>query len=251
MTGTLMKAAPDLMTRRPPASSFRSSLPIPIRKPGNRNVTVVEPLVGGTGAFAGHDGVDARENSMANLSNHPLEIVESEIGVIVRKYDVRIDSAGPGEWRGGTGQVLTFELLHDDSLVFARGMERMRFVPWGYGGGGAAAPLRAILNRGRDNERELGKLDASSVNAGDTVTFLSPGGGGFGDPFRRDPQAVQRDVRLGFVSRDAAARDYGVAIAERGELDEAATASLRTMPRTARPQFDMGRSEAPGNRVRR
>src|SRR5208282_818054 len=155
-----------------------------------------------TGAHAGGDGVDARENSMANLSNHPLEVIESEIGVVVREYDVRIDSGGPGEFRGGSGQVLTFELLHDDSLVFARGMERMRFVPWGYGGGGAAAALRVILNRGRDDECELGKLDALAVNAGDTVTFLSPGGGGFGDPFRRDVQKVLRDVRLGFVSHE-------------------------------------------------
>lgn len=240
MTGALMKASPELMTA--PSSGIIVPVVVADTDPdtGNRNVTVVEPLVGGTGAFAGHDGVDARENSMANLSNHPLEIIELEIGVIVREYDVRIDSAGPGEWRGGTGQVLTFELLHDDSLVFARGMERMRFVPWGYGGGGSAAPLRAILNRGRDNERELGKLDALSVNAADTVTFLSPGGGGFGDPFRRDPQAVRRDVRLGFVSRDAASRDYGVVVTGRGEIDETATERLRAVPRSARPQFDMG-----------
>jgi N-methylhydantoinase B len=240
MTGALMKACPELMSA--PSSGIIVPVVVAESDPrtGLRHVSVIEPLVGGTGGHADGDGVDARENSMANLSNHPLEVIESEIGVVVREYDVRTDSGGPGEFRGGTGQVLTFELLHDDSLVFARGTERMRFVPWGYGGGGSAAPLRVILNRGRADERELGKLDALAVNAGDTVTFLSPGGGGFGDPFRRKVEKVLRDVRLGFVSRAAALRDYGVALTEQGELDKAETERQRAQARPARPQFDMG-----------
>jgi N-methylhydantoinase B/oxoprolinase/acetone carboxylase alpha subunit len=85
----------------------------------------------------------------------------------------------------------------------------------------ASVPRDPSLSR--DDERELGKLDALAVNAGDTVTFLSPGGGGFGDPFRRDVQKVLRDGRLGFVSREAALRDYRVALTERGALDAAET----------------------------
>jgi N-methylhydantoinase B len=119
-------------------------------------------------------------------------------------------------------------------------MERMRFAPWGYGGGHAAAPLRAILNRGRPDARELRKLDALAVNAGDTVTFLSTGGGGYGDPYCRDPEAVRRDVRQGFVSREAALSDYGVAITEAGELDAAATAQRRAGARAEPGEFDLG-----------
>ena len=239
VNGALMQACPELMT----APSSGVIVPVVVAEAdeaGNRNVTVIEPLVGGTGAFDGHDGVDGRENSMANLSNHPIEVVEQDIGVIVREYDIRMDSGGPGQWRGGTGQVLCFEMLRDGGFVLGRGMERMRFAPWGYGGGRAAAPLRAILNRGRPDERELRKLDALAVNAGDTVTFLSPGGGGYGDPFRRDPEAVRRDVRQGFVSRDAALRDYGVAVTEAGEVDAAATAQRRARARATAEKFDLG-----------
>jgi N-methylhydantoinase B len=119
-------------------------------------------------------------------------------------------------------------VLQDGGTVFARGMERMQFSPWGYGGGRPAGRLRVIFNRGRPDERELRKIDALSVNAGDTVTFMSPGGGGYGDPFTREEQAVLRDVTLGFVSRDAAAREYGVVITPDGTLDAAATARLRS-----------------------
>ena len=174
---------------------------------------------------------------MANLNNHPIESVERDIGLIVREYDVREDSGGPGRWRGGAGQILTFEVLKDGGVVFSRGMERMIFTAWGYNGGMPAKPFRVILNRGKPNERELRKIDSLSVDKGDSVTFLSPGGGGYGDPFERDPEAVCRDVRLGFVSREAARRDYGVAIAEDGSVAASETATLRS---AARPQREAG-----------
>ena len=240
INGALMAAAPE-MTTTPGAGIV---VPVVMAEAddgsGKRNVTVIEPLVGGTGAWDGHDGVDGRESSMSNLSNHPIEQVEQDIGAILREYDVRIDSGGPGKWRGGTGQVLTFEVLKDGGTVLGRGMERMRFAPWGYNGGQAGAPLRAILNRGRAGERELRKLDQLAVNAGDTVTFLSPGGGGYGDPFRRDVQAVLRDMQNGFVSPEAALRDYGVAIGATGALDAEATAQCRGTPRAAAGDFVFG-----------
>ncbi len=240
INGALMAAAPE-MTTTPGAGIV---VPIVMAEAddgsGRRNVTVIEPLVGGTGAWNGHDGVDGRESSMSNLSNHPIEQVEQDIGAIIREYDVRIDSGGPGEWRGGTGQVLMFEVLKDGGTVLGRGMERMRFAPWGYNGGHAGAPLRAILNRGGRGERELRKLDQLAVNAGDTVTFLSPGGGGYGDPFRREVQAVLSDVRNGFVSREAALRDYGVAIDPSDALDTEATARRRGAARPVAGDFAFG-----------
>lgn len=228
MTAALMQACPDLI------SSPSSGVVVPIvlaessSTDGNRNLTVVEPFVGGTGGYNGHDGVDSRDGSMANLSNHPLEVVEKDIGLIVLEYDIRQDSGGPGKWRGGTGQVLSFEILKDGGVVFSRGMERLIFSAWGYRGGMPALPFRVILNRGKPNEKELRKIDQLPVNKGDTVTFLSPGGGGYGNPYERDPAAVERDVRLGFVSSEAARRDYGVEIASSGSIDEVATAKLRT-----------------------
>ncbi len=120
-------------------------------------------------------------------------------------------------------------------------MERVRFRPWGMAGGKPGISQRAVLNRGRQDERELGKLDALAVSAGDTVTVMMPAGGGYGDPFLRDPEAVLRDVRCGYVSLEGAKRDYGVVIVN-GTVDEVATEKLRGRPRTpvSERSFDFG-----------
>jgi N-methylhydantoinase B len=236
MTAALMQASPALVS----APSSGVVVPIVLAEAdsigGNRNLTVVEPCVGGTGAYCGHDGVDGRDGSMANLSNHPIEAIERDIGLVMREYDIRPDSGGPGQWRGGVGQVISFEVLKDGGVVFARGMERLIFTAWGYDGGMPAQPFRLILNRGRRNERILRKIDALPVDKGDTVTFMSPGGGGYGDPFKRDPEAVVRDVRFGFVSSEAAYRDYGVALNDDGAWNPAGTEKLRSQPRPGRPE---------------
>ena len=189
LNGTLLKAAPDLMSALTSGVIVPVVLVEPAAAGGNRNVTVIEPLFGGMGAYKGHDGVDCRDNSPANLSNHPIETIESDIGVVVREYDVRPDSGGAGRWRGGCGQVLSFEVLKDGGVVLGRGMERMRFPAWGYGGSKPAARLRAILNRGRPDEQELAKIDELHVMAGDVVTFMSPGSSGYGEPLTPQPRS--------------------------------------------------------------
>ena len=102
---------------------------------------------------------------MANLNNHPIEVIENDIGMIVREYDVRPDSGGPGKWRGGTGQTLSFEVLKDGGVVMSRGMERTVFTAWGFDGGMPARAFRVIVNRGRPDERELRKIDQLAAKA--------------------------------------------------------------------------------------
>ena len=118
------------------------------------------------------------------------------------------------------------------SAVLGRGLERFVFRPWGVAGGGPGAVCRVILNHGLPDERDLGKLDMYVAEGGDRVTILTTGGGGFGDPFERDTAAVLRDVVAGFVSAEAAERDYGVVI-RKGEVDAKATADDAGSPRSA------------------
>ena len=134
------------------------------------------------------------------------------------------------------------EILKEGGKVLARGMERMRFPSWGYGGAKPAHPMRAVLNMGRPDEKELGKIDELPVKAGDTVTFMSPGGSGYGDPFQREAEAVRRDVETGFVSRQAAATDYGVVVSEQGAVNQAATVRRRAarVKDNIRAAFDFG-----------
>ena len=113
----------------------------------------------------------------------------------ILEYDIRPDSGGPGQWRGGVGQVLTVEILCDGGIFLARGMDRMRFPSWGVAGGkpGGAAPRDLQPRPPRRNARSA-KSTSCTCARGDTVTMQMPGGAGFGDPFLRDPEAVLSDV---------------------------------------------------------
>lgn len=226
LNGAFGKALPDVM----PAASSGTVIPVVMAEPdgrGGRRVQVIEPMIGGTGARSGRDGVDGRDSGISNLANNPVETVEAELGVEILAYALRPDSGGAGKWRGGCGMELTFRVLTDDSNVLGRGMERLVFRPWGSYGGRPGAPGELIINRGQADEQRLGKIDVLTVNAGDTVTFLTPGAGGWGNPAERDPQAVLRDVQNGFVTIEGAAGQYGVVIVA-GTIDADATAARRT-----------------------
>lgn len=234
VTGALARALPDVM----PACNGGVVIPIVFAEndpaTGRSNVVVVEPMIGGMGARRGADGVDGRDSSIANLANNPLETIEGSASLRVVNYAVRPDSGGAGEWRGGTGLEITFEVLADEATVLGRGMERFRFQPWGLGGGRPGSAARTLLNAGTPGERELGKIDAVRVRRGDRITVLTPGAGGFGDPYARPPERVAEDVRKGFVSKRAAEEDYGVVLDGDGRVDAAATAARRRQ-RGAKP----------------
>jgi N-methylhydantoinase B len=90
--------------------------------------------------------------------------------------------------------------------------ERTRCAPWGLLGGGDALPNGMCVERGdgRIEQPPNGKLDTVRLNEGDKIVIRTGGGGGFGDPAARSQTALRRDVRCGYVSREAAVRDYGV-----------------------------------------
>jgi N-methylhydantoinase B len=226
ISGAIMQAAPELM----PAATGGTLVTFSLSEIGpdgaSRVVEAIEPLRCGMGAVNGRDGVDARDNSLNNMRNHPLELVETTSSIRILEYDGRLDSGGPGRWRGGVGQTITAEVLCDGGIILARGLDRMRFPAWGVQGGLPGGKLEVVLNRGRADERRLGKIHELHVRRGDTITIGLPGGGGYGDPMQRDPADVVADVRRGFVSRAAAARDYGVVVAD-DLVDADATAALR------------------------
>lgn len=226
LNGAILKAAPELM----PAANGGVVIPIVMAEPagdsGRQNVLVVQPMVGGMGARFGHDGVDGRDSGISNLSNNPIETVESSAGVIMRSYRLRPDSGGPGRWRGGVGLELTFEVLADGVQILGRGMERFRFQPWGFDGGEPGAHARTVINQGRPDERDVGKIDMVVLKAGDTFTVATPGAGGYGDPKLREPAKVLDDVRRGLVSVEAARAVYQVVITD-GAIDQDATQALR------------------------
>ena len=107
------------------------------------------------------------------------------------------------------------------------------------------------MDRGRPGERSLGNESSLTLDRGQTVTMLTPGGSGFGDPFERDTEAVRRDVVLGFVSREGARRDYGVVLTDALGVDAGATRDARASrvrPNTG-TDFDFGPERAAWERV--
>ncbi|EHD21753.1 MULTISPECIES: hydantoinase B/oxoprolinase family protein [Brenneria] len=224
LNGVLGQALPDIM----PAASGGAIIPLVVAQRSERgqNVQVIEPMVGGGGGRFGCDGVDGRDNSISNLANNPVEMVEAETAVEIREYALRADSAGAGQWRGGCGQQIRVRILQDDTLILARGMERLRFQPWGAQGGLPGAATRLTLNAQRDDARALGKIDLLPVKRGDEILLQTAGGGGWGDPFLRDAERVTRDVALGLVSAAAARELYGVVL-NNLQIDVAATARAR------------------------
>ncbi|MEM8662769.1 MAG: hydantoinase B/oxoprolinase family protein [Pseudomonadota bacterium] len=242
LTGCLAKAAPSLI----PAPSGGTVVPTVLAQYdaalGTRRVQVMQSLVGGTGGRDGADGVDGRDSSLANCFNTPIETSEAEVSALVSDYGLRADSGGPGRWRGGTGVVFTMRIDRAGSAVLARGLERHVFRPFGIAGGCPGAPARVVLNIGTAREVDLGKISMVEPEPGDTVTLMSAGGGGYGDPLLRPIEAVLSDVRRGFVSEASALADYGVVV-RNGRLVGAGTA-LRREAREPRPPVDFGPERA-------
>lgn len=215
---------------------------------GKRQVTVVQPMVGGSGGRAQGDGVEGCDFSQGALANTPIEAIENEVPVVIRDYSIVPDSAGPGEHRGGVAFQLDFQVAHPDTILTARGMERFRFQPFGLNGGKAGTSGDCWVNPDTPDERRVGKINSLTLNANDVLRVRTPGGGGYGDPWLREPEAVLRDVRNGMVSVTAARVDYGVAIVVANgatRIDADATAALRAArPAPAQRQFDPGPGRA-------
>lgn len=196
-------------------------------------VNVIEPIQGGSGATRLKDGVEATYYS-ASLRNTPIESVEAHVPVVIRRYELVPDSGGPGRFRGGSALRMEFQVRVPEMSIQARGQERTRIQPWGVDGGEPGAAGAATLNPRMPKERVLPKINILKLHDGDVLQIRSPAGGGFGDPFERDPAAVLRDHRNGLVTREHARAAYGVEIASDDRIDVEKTATLRSArePRT-------------------
>ena len=251
VSGVLLKAAPDRMAGATAGAGFTFVVEETDPASGQREVIFAQIARGGMSAYSGSDGVDVRDVTMNTMHNHPLEVVEAKCGVAFLRYDVRPDSGGAGRWRGGAGQAITLEALHDGMTLVIGGIDRIRFPPWGVQGGRHGQPTEVIVDRGRPGEHAIGNVSSIRLDRGQTVTMFTPGGSGFGNPFERDEDAVRRDVELGFVTRAGARRDYGVVVTEGLEIDADATREIRTS--RVRPNvgtdFDFGPERVAWERV--
>ncbi|MFM8556946.1 MAG: hydantoinase B/oxoprolinase family protein [Betaproteobacteria bacterium] len=189
---------------------------------GSKVFNVMSFHSGGTGARPGKDGMSATAFP-SGVRNCPIEITEALSPILVTRKEYRIDSGGAGEFRGGLGQVMEAVHLDGSPFLISANYDRVIFPPRGRAGG--ADGMIGKLHKG--SGQPLRGKGQQTIPAGDSFVMEAPGGGGLGDPLRRDPMRVAEDVRAGLVSREAAEREYGVALNDQGQLDHEETRRLR------------------------
>jgi N-methylhydantoinase B len=205
---------------------------------GQYRVNVLQPMQGGCGARPTKDGIDGVNFSAGSLRNVPTESIELEAPVLVQRY-MLADETAAGAHRGGAGVVFDVQVNAPNTIITARGMERLHVRPWGRKGGEPGTPGSTLINAGRPDERPGGKIDVLKLAPGETLRIVSPGGGGYGDPFARDPALVRQDVANGFIDAATAADRYGVVLAH-GAVDVQATQRRRQGRALTSAEFSFG-----------
>lgn len=210
-----------------------------------------EVLGGGSGGRPYADGEDTI-HIVPDSRNLPTEFTEARFPFLVTELSLAVDSGGPGEHRGGLGYQKSIRMLTDAHFMSIA--DRSILSCWGVAGGRAGQPFRVTIDPGGPDEREVGGLtDDEPVRAGEVIRIRTTGGGGWGDPLRRNPALVAADVRDGKVSPHGAHEDYGVVLTAGDDdlprVDRAGTAALRADLAQRRggdaPLFDRG----PGYRL--
>ncbi|MFC7096888.1 hydantoinase B/oxoprolinase family protein [Halobaculum marinum] len=169
---------------------------------------------GGFGGRASGDGMDGVHVHMSNTLNTPAEVLETAYPLRIERYELRPDSGGAGESRGGLGLRRDIR-VRDHTARFSLLAERHESHPYGLAGGGEGANGAAYLVD--DDGEDLEKLPAKhtrDLTAGSVVSVRTPGGGGYGDPDDRPDEAVERDLRLGKLTPEVAREQYGYDVDE-------------------------------------
>jgi N-methylhydantoinase B len=179
---------------------------------------------GGTGARPGRDGLSATAFP-SGVRNVPAEVNETISPIVIWKKEYRQDSGGAGEFRGGLGQIMEVQTLDKAPFAISAYYDRVDHPPRGRDGGQNGMAGKVTL----DDGTKLRGMGQQTVPQKSRLIISMPGGGGLGNPRKRAASIVAEDVRQGFISSEAARRDYGVAVNDDFSIDEAETAKLRQM----------------------
>src|SRR5262245_16531649 len=202
--GALARAIPDRVIAASNGACVSSTFSGVDPRTG-RFYVYLETIGGGSGARATKDGLDGVHVHITNTSNLPVEALEAEYPLVVERYALVDDSGGPGTWRGGLGLVRQIRAEGHDCHAFVHGSRR-RPAPWGLFGGHDGGRCGIVYSPG-----VAPPVGAQTFLApGQSVSIVTPGAGGYGDPRARDRTLVQRDLAEGTIS-EAVARDvYGL-----------------------------------------
>jgi N-methylhydantoinase B len=171
-----------------------------------RPFVMYDVSLAGYGGRQGKDGLEGMSPVM-NCSNIPIEVHETLNPIRVHRFGFIADTGGAGQWRGGCGIRKDIELLNSTAVLSHLG-DRHVFAPYGIFGGRPGALAESILNPQGNGER-LHSKEVRTIKRGDILSFRLSGAGGYGPPDQREAAAIARDIEEGYITREAALRDYG------------------------------------------
>ncbi|MFY8039614.1 MAG: hydantoinase B/oxoprolinase family protein [Bosea sp. (in: a-proteobacteria)] len=203
--GALAKADPARATAAPFGTI--NALSIAGHRPSGERWVMFSFFGGGLGGNPLSDGLNHANNPISTATIPPAEILEASYPVMFTQWALRPDSAGAGEHRGGFGAVYEIEVLSPGGADVSLLGERGRYAPFGVGGGGPAA-LNTFTwdsDEGPRTAPMASKVTGVRLKQGQRLRLETPGGGGWGDPTKRSPDAIARDIRQELVSPGAAA----------------------------------------------
>jgi len=209
---TILKALAEALPERIPAAhkGDMGGCSIGGFRPDGRRFLLMNIFGGGWGGRPHEDGESASVSiCQGDVRSAPIELQEIQYPFLIERFALRTDSGGAGKHRGGLGVDLTYRALQ--KCVANVNCDRTKDPPWGLRGGKPGAVNEAVLTRGDGSTAKLLKATGVALEPGDRLTFGTAGGGGWGDPRQRDRKHIEQDIVAGFVSPEAARRDYGYA----------------------------------------
>lgn len=246
MLGALSRACPELVSADIHRTSFHNLIGGIDPATGSEFVHY-EWACGGNGGFFESDGPSAMAAiDWGDLTTvQPTEVLENRFPLHIEWTQLGLDSGGPGQHRGGLGMrralrltrgTAAYSLLSDGAIM----------PPFGVHGGETGAPVDSYVILADGTEHRFsspGKVGGYPLTEGDTVILQSAAGGGYGDPLKRDPEAVRQDVLNDIVSADIATEIYGVCLTDEGQVDESASEKKRAELAASRPGLEITASD--------
>ena len=225
--GALVKAIPDQLFAAPAGTS--GNLCIGGFDPKrDRNYVMYVISGGGYGGNSSSDGLSNGCSTIGISKTTPVEVMEQYYPVLFEEYSLHEGSGGAGKQRGGFGVNYKIKLRRGNAKV-SMVMDHGRFGPQGVLGGKDGGVNRVRIERHGETyiPPHLSKDQNVIVKEGDTIRVSTPGGGGYENPFLRNPELVKHDVQRGYYTTQQVKENFGVVLNFKGEIDETATQKLR------------------------
>ena len=153
----------------------------------------------GQGGFYNGDGVTSMHHNSAGTRISPTEIWESKNPWLINKIELAKDSCGAGEFRGGLGLDLEFEMIEDTFITTV--VERTKNPPWGIKDGKAGRANNVQVIKKNGDKFFMPKKSGYKLDKGDKIIFLTGGGGGYGNPEFRKIEKIEYDLKQEYLSK--------------------------------------------------